>query len=79
MTDHSANFKCLTKGEHMRELVLRAGRENCLTNYHYSEELGKKMEQLKKIYDKKAGRYYGFQRHFVTIYILGISLRKLKT
>lgn len=56
MTDHSATFKCLTKGEYMRELVLRAGRENCLTNYHYSEELGKKMEQLKKIYDKKAGR-----------------------
>lgn len=41
-TDHSANFKCLTKEEYMRELSLRANSENCLTNYHYSEEVGKK-------------------------------------
>lgn len=47
---------CLTKEEYMRELALRAGSENCLTNYHYSEEVGKKMGQLEKIYDKKAGR-----------------------
>lgn len=54
-TNHNANFKCLTK-EYMRELALRAGSENCLTNYHYSEEVGKKMGQLEKIYDKKTGR-----------------------
>lgn len=55
-TDHSANFKCLAKEVYIRDLALRAGSENCLRNYHYSEEVGKKMRQLEIIYDKKAGR-----------------------
>lgn len=55
-TDRKVNFKFLTKKDYMKEFALRAGSENCLTNYHYSEEVGKKMEQLEKIYDKKEAR-----------------------
>lgn len=48
----------------MREFALRASSENCHTNYHYSEEVGKKM-----IASKDSS---------VIIYILCISLTKLK-
>jgi len=44
--NHKANVKFLTNEDHVREFALRAGSENCHTNYHYSEEVGKKLGQL---------------------------------
>lgn len=60
MPDNKVNVKFLTKEDYMRELALRAGRENSHTNYHSSEEAGKKMWQLEEIHDKKM-KLHNFQ------------------
>lgn len=77
-TDHKVNFKFLTKDDYMRESALRAGSENCHTNYHYSKRQAKKWDNQKRYMTKRKPDNIVSKDNSVIIYILCISLTKLK-
>lgn len=79
MPHNKVNVKFLTKEDYVREFALRAGRGNSHTNYHSSEEAGKKLGQLEEIHDKKRKPdNIASKDNSVLIYILCILLTKLK-